>query len=90
MKLAAAREPSDPRGALLLAVYSAGIGIPFLLAAVFASSFITFLRSFGKHMATVEKVMGVILVIAGILIITGYMQEIGFFLQRILPGYSTG
>lgn len=86
----ASTEESAWEGARLLAAYSAGIGIPFLLAAVFASAFLSFLKRFSSHMATVEKVMGAMLVITGLLIMTGYMQELGFFLQRVLPGYSAG
>ena len=86
----AGSEESVSHGAILLGAYSAGIGIPFLLAAIFASSFISFIRKFGSNMGTVEKVMGALLVITGILIMTGYMQEIGFFMQRNLPGYSAG
>lgn len=86
----AGTEESAAEGARLLAAYSAGIGIPFLLAAIFAGAFLTFLKKFSSHMATVEKVMGAMLVITGVLIMTGYMQELGFFLQRMLPGLSTG
>ncbi len=86
----AGAEESAFHGASLLAAYSAGIGIPFLLAALFAGTFVSFLRKFGKHMGTVEKFMGAILVIAGILIMTGYMQEIGFFMQKMLPGLTMG
>ena len=86
----AGAEESASQGAALLAAYSAGIGIPFLLAAVFASAFMSFMKKFAKHLSTVEKIMGVMLVITGILIMTGYMQEIGLFLQRVLPGYALG
>ena len=86
----AGAEDSALRGAALLGAYAAGIGIPFLLAAAFAGPFVKFMQKFSKHMATVEKVMGAMLVATGLLIMTGYMQELGFFLQRILPGYATG
>ncbi len=86
----AGAEDSAMKGALLLGAYAAGIGIPFLLAAAFAGPFVKFMQKFSKHMATVEKIMGAMLVITGLLIMTGYMQEVGFFLQRILPGYAVG
>ena len=86
----AGAEESATRGALLLAVYAAGIGIPFLLAAAFAGPFVRFMQKFSKHMATVEKVMGFLLVLTGVMIMTGYMQELGFFLQRILPSLQVG
>ena len=86
----AGAEDSAAQGALLLGAYAAGIGIPFLLAATFAGPFVKFMQKFSRHMAMVEKVMGALLVITGVLIMTGYMQELGFFLQRVLPWYSVG
>ncbi len=86
----AGAEESAAQGALLLAVYSAGIGIPFLLAAGFAGPFVTFMQKFSKHMSKVEKIMGIMLVLTGIAIMTGYMQELGFFLQRIMPSFQVG
>lgn len=86
----AGAEDSALKGALLLGAYAAGIGIPFLLAAAFAGPFVKFMQKFSRHMAKVEKVMGAMLVITGILIMTGYMQELGFFLQRILPATNAG
>jgi len=86
----AGAEDTVARGALLLGVYAAGIGIPFLLAAAFAGPFVKFMQKFSKRMATVEKVMGGLLVVTGIAIMTGYMQELGFFLQRIMPAFQVG
>jgi len=86
----AGAEESAAQGAILLGAYAAGIGIPFLLAAAFAGPFVAFMQKFSKHMATVEKVMGGMLVVTGVLIMTGYMQVLGFFLQSILPAYNIG
>jgi len=86
----AGAEESVTQGALLLGVYAAGIGIPFLLAAGFAGPFVKFMQKFSKHMGTVEKVMGALLVVTGIAIMTGYMQELGFFLQRVMPAFQVG
>jgi len=86
----AGAEESAAQGALLLGVYAAGIGIPFLLAAAFAGPFVKFMQKFSKHMGTVEKVMGALLVVTGIAIMTGYMQEFGFFLQRMMPSFQVG
>lgn len=86
----AGAEESASQGALLLAAYSAGIGIPFLLAAGFAGPFVRLMQKFSQHISKVEKIMGIMLVLTGIAIMTGYMQELGFFLQRIMPSFQVG
>src|SRR5216683_3370581 len=61
----AAAEATVARGAGLLAVYSLGLGIPFLIAAIAVEPFAAFLARFRVHLATVEKVMGGLLVLTG-------------------------
>src|SRR3990170_4403604 len=61
----AASEQDVPRGAGLLALYSLGLGIPFLLAAAGVGTFIGFLGRFRRHLLTVERVMGGLLVATG-------------------------
>ncbi len=73
------------QGALLLAVYSAGLGIPFLLAALFSSRFMAFARRFRTNMGTVEKVIGGLLVLSGVLFLTGGMQRMAFWLLETFP-----
>lgn len=72
-------------GASLLAVYSAGLGIPFLLAAFFVGPFMGFLNRFKKHLGTMEKITGILLIITGILFLTGGMQTISFWLLELFP-----
>lgn len=72
-------------GAALLAVYSAGLGIPFLVAALFSGAFMRFLARFRVHLRRVEQVMGLFLILAGILFLTGGMQAIGFYLIEAFP-----
>ena len=74
------------RGAGLLAVYSLGLGVPFLLAALFAGTFLRFMTRFRRHLGTVERVMGVLLVVTGILFLTGGMQTAAFWLLETFPG----
>ena len=64
----------------LLAVYSLGLGIPFILAAVLIGPFMGFMQRFRRHLGIVEKIMGVLLIITGILFLTGSMNEIGVWL----------
>lgn len=84
----AASEDSVPRGAFLLAVYSAGLGVPFLLAALAVGRFLTFLRRFAKHLNVVEKAMGVLLILAGLAFLTGLHQNFAYWLLETFPIFS--
>jgi cytochrome c-type biogenesis protein len=77
------------KGALLLAVYSLGIGIPFLVAAAFAGPFLRWATGFRRHMEMVEKVMGGLLVITGILFVTGKMSVIAYWLLETFPIFQS-
>ncbi len=72
-------------GAALLAVYSLGLGIPFLIAALFSGAFMRFLSHFRVHLSKVEKAMGALLVVAGVLFLTGGMQSFSFWLLEAFP-----
>ena len=85
----AGSEGSAVRGAVLLAVYSLGIGIPFILAAVFASRFLAWASRFKRHMHKVEMAMGGLLVVTGILFITGQMSTISLWLLDTFPIFQT-
>lgn len=85
----AGSEGSAARGAFLLAVYSLGIGIPFLLAALFASRFLNWTARFKRHMRKVEMAMGGLLVITGILFITGQMSVFSYWLLETFPVFQT-
>lgn len=77
------------QGALLLASYALGIGVPFLLAALFAAPFMRFMVHFRKHMALVEKAMGLLLVVTGIAFLTGQMANLSFWLLETFPILSS-
>ena len=81
----AGTEASMLRGSMLLAAYSAGLGLPFLAAAFFAGAFQRFMQRFRRHMPFVDKVMGLVLVLTGLLFITGTINRIGFWLYEKLP-----
>lgn len=76
-------------GAALLAAYSLGLGIPFLVAALFSGAFMRFLSRFRVHLGRVEKVMGGLLVVAGILFLTGGIQTASFWLLETFPILGT-
>lgn len=84
----AGSEGTALRGAVLLTAYSLGIGIPFILAAVFATRFLRFAGGFRKHMHRVEQAMGALLVVTGILFITGQMSAIAYWLLETFPGFT--
>ena len=72
-------------GASLLLVYALGIGIPFLLAAAMIGPFMGFMQRFRRYLGRIEQVMGGLLVVTGLLFITGSMNEIGFWLLEMFP-----
>jgi cytochrome c-type biogenesis protein len=84
----AASEQDVAKGAGLLAVYSLGLGVPFLLAAAGIGSFISFQKRFRRHMTTVERVMGGLLVVTGIMFLTGAMQDFSYWLINNFPGLA--
>jgi cytochrome c-type biogenesis protein len=75
-------------GALMLAVYSAGLGVPFLLAALFVGSFLAFLTRFRTQYRRVEQVMGGVLVVTGALFVTGQFQSLSFWLLETFPALA--
>ena len=85
----AGAEASASKGALLLGAYSIGIGVPFMLAALFAKPFLVFMNRFKKHLGSVEKVMGGLLVGTGVLFITGSMTLIANYLIEFFPALAT-
>ena len=72
-------------GASLLSVYALGIGIPFILAAAAIGPFMSFMQRFRRYLGRIEQMMGGLLVLTGILFITGSMNEIGFWLLEMFP-----
>lgn len=81
----AASEATVAKGAGLLAVYSAGLGIPFLIAAFMVEQFSSVLARMKKHLLTVERVMGVLLVLTGIAFLTGGVTWFSIWLLETLP-----
>lgn len=85
LTLAGGRETVG-EGAALLAAYSLGLGIPFLVAALFSGAFMRFLGRFRVHLGRVEKVIGGLLVVAGVLFVTGGIQTASYWLLETFPG----
>lgn len=84
----AASGDSIVQGALLLLAYALGIGVPFLLAAAFVTPFLRFVGRFRRHYRTVELAVGGLLVVTGVMVLTGTFQEIGGWMLDRWPGFG--
>ena len=78
----AASEQTVAKGAGMLAVYSLGLGVPFLIAALAVEPFAAFLARFRAHLGLVEKAMGGLLVLTGIAFLTGTVSEASYWLLK--------
>ena len=81
----AASEASVSKGTLLLGIYAAGLGIPFLLAAMFITRAMGVMNRIKRHMKTIERVMGVLLVLVGLAMLTGAFSSFAFWLLETFP-----
>ncbi len=81
----AASETTITRGASLLAVYSLGLGIPFVLAAFALKPFVATLARVRHRLALVEKAMGAMLVLTGIAFLTGWVTRASYWLLETFP-----
>ncbi len=81
----AASKATVAKGAALLAVYSFGLGLPFLVAAFAVEPFAAFLARFRAHLAHVERVMGGLLVLTGIGFLFGWIGQASNWLLEMFP-----
>jgi len=81
----AAVEDTVFKGVGLLAVYSLGLGVPFIVAALAAEPFAAFLARFRNRLSLVEKAMGGLLVLTGIAFLTGAISEVSYWLLDTFP-----
>ncbi|HEX5210238.1 MAG TPA: cytochrome c biogenesis protein CcdA [Pseudolabrys sp.] len=81
----AASEQTVAKGAGLLAIYSLGLGIPFLIAAFAVEPFAAFLARFKNYLHRVEQAMGALLVLTGIAFLTGSINWISVWLLEAFP-----
>jgi cytochrome c-type biogenesis protein len=81
----AAAKDTAMEGASLLAVYSAGLGLPFFLAGLAIGPFLGFFKNFKNHLGLVEKVMGALLVVTGVLFLTGQFTQLSYWFLATFP-----
>lgn len=72
-------------GVGLLAVYSLGLGVPFIAAALGMNRFMNFLKRFRRHVRKVEITAGVLLAGTGVLIFTGSLQSLSYYMIEVMP-----
>ncbi len=84
----AASEASVSRGTLLLGIYAAGLGIPFLLSAMFLTRSMSLMNKMKKHMKLIERVMGVLLIIVGVALLTGAFSNFQYWMLETFPGLA--
>lgn len=73
------------RGVLLLGLYSVGLGLPFLAAAAFFPRLKGTIAWMKRHMGTIEKISGGLLVVIGLLMLTGNFSRISNWLLNTFP-----
>jgi cytochrome c-type biogenesis protein len=81
----AASSENVSEGTFLLVLYSAGLGIPFIVAAYGIGAFLKFLSKIRKHIRAIEIFTGLLLIIFGVLILTNRIQELAFFFIKYFP-----
>jgi cytochrome c-type biogenesis protein len=84
----AAGEASIQRGTLLLAVYALGLGIPFLLVALFLPRLGGLMAWMRRHMERIERVMGLLLWTIGLLMLTGGFSSFSYWLLETFPALA--
>jgi len=88
----AANEASLGAGVRLLTVYSLGLGVPFVLAAVAIQPFLSFMQRFRPYLGTIEKVMGVLLIVTGTAFLNIFdwlsINAFGQWLIETFPGLA--
>ncbi len=85
----AASKATVAKGAGLLALYSLGLGVPFIIAALAVEPFAAFLARFRAHLAHVERVMGGLLVLTGIAFLAGFFTQLNSWLLEAFPALQS-
>jgi cytochrome c-type biogenesis protein len=84
----AAQEGSVARGTMLMAFYAIGLGLPFIIAAVFINRAVIVMNRFKRHMGTVEKIMGTLLILVGLALIFDLFSRFSYWLLEVFPALA--
>lgn len=85
----AAGQETAGQGATLLFVYGLGMTLPFVVAALFVGPFMAWMSRFRKHLGLIEKLMGGLLILFGLLIATNSMNIIAQWMLEHIPWFSS-
>jgi cytochrome c-type biogenesis protein len=77
------------RGIALLAVYSLGLGLPFLLAALFTGQLLERMRGLTRAGRGLQRAAGALLVAMGLLMLTGQLEALAYWLLETFPGLAS-
>jgi cytochrome c-type biogenesis protein len=83
----AASQGDFQQGMVLLGWYSLGLAVPFLAAAWAVESFLTVFQRYRKHMVWVQRISGVLLLLVGLLMISGQFTRLATWLQALTPSF---
>ena len=81
----AATDATVTRGTAMLGVYALGLGLPFLLAAIFVQRSMGLMNRLKPYMGVIEKVMGVLLIAVGVALVTGAFSAFSWWLLETFP-----
>ncbi|MDC1148802.1 cytochrome c biogenesis protein CcdA [Pelagibacteraceae bacterium] len=81
----ASLETTLMKGVILLSIYSIGLAVPFVLSGLFITKFLVFSKKTRMHIVKIQKISGYILLVTGVLIVTGKLQTLGFYLLDWFP-----
>ena len=81
----ASLETTLMKGVSLLIIYSIGLAIPFILSGIYITKFLIFSKKTSLHIVKIQKICGYILLVTGVLIVTGKIQSLGFYLLEWFP-----
>ena len=77
------------QGVTLLAIYSLGLGLPFLMAAAFTEGFLARMRVMRRFGRPLQILAGLVMVVMGIAMMTGYLSAFSYWLLETFPGLAT-
>ncbi|MDY0291682.1 MAG: cytochrome c biogenesis CcdA family protein [Desulfuromonadaceae bacterium] len=85
LALAAGTSTDTLHGVALLTTYSAGLGIPFMLAGLLFHRFLLFFNRFKTHIRLMEIITGVLMIVVGALLFSNQFSKISNWIYQIIP-----
>jgi cytochrome c-type biogenesis protein len=73
-------------GVALLGIYSLGLAVPFMLIAVFTGTYLGHARSLSRIGRPLQIAAGIIMIVMGVAMVTGYLSTFSYWLLKTFPG----